>query len=107
VPDPTDTINGLRSVRNRIGHKAGLAGFPEPVASRAWPAGGRITAWAWKAVTSPERGDRSTRDHRRDLELHQAYERALAGQNIWQPFMLVTGFFSQVFRVLSGEIRVG
>ena len=105
APDPTDTINGLRSVRNRVGHKVDLVDFLEPLASRAWSADGRITAWAWKAVMPPERGDRGTRDHRRDLELHQAYERTLVGQNIWQPFMLATGFFNQVFRVLSGEIR--
>lgn len=105
APDPTDTINGLRSVRNRIGHKVDLVDFLEPLASRAWSVDGRITAWAWKAVMPPERGDRSTRDHRRDLDLQQSYERALAGQNIWQPFMLATGFFNQVFRVLGGEIH--
>ena len=42
--------------------------------------------------------------HSRDLELHCAYESTLAGQSILQPFILATGFFDQVFRVLSGEI---
>jgi hypothetical protein len=103
-PDPADTTNGLRSVRNRIGHKVDLVDFIHPVAAREWSADGRITAWAWKPVPPPEQGDRTDRQHRRDLELHRAYESALAGQNIWQPFMLATGFFGQVFRVLSGEI---
>ena len=103
-PDPADTINGLRSVRNRIGHKADLVDFVQPVASREWSADGRITAWAWKPVTPPEQGDRTDRQFRRDLELHQAYESALAGQNIWQHFLLATGFIGQVFRVISGEI---
>jgi hypothetical protein len=103
-PDPADTLNGLRSVRNRIGHKVDLVDYIQPVASREWSADGRITAWAWKPVAPPEQGDRAGAQHRRDVELHQAYERALAGQNIWQPLMLATGFFSQVLRVLNGEI---
>ena len=103
-PGPADTINGLRSVRNRIGHKADLVDFIHPVAAREWSADGRITAWAWKAVAPPAQGDRTGRQHRRDLELHRAYDNALAGQNIVGPFMLATGFFGQVFRVLSGEI---
>jgi hypothetical protein len=103
-PDPVDTINGLRSVRNRIGHKVDLVDFILPIASREWSADGRVTAWAWKSVIPPEQGHRTGRQFRRDLELHQAYENALAVQNIWQPLMLATGFFGQVFGVLSGEI---
>ncbi len=67
-------------------------------------ADGRITAWAWRTVPPPEQGERTDRQYRRDLDLHQAYQRTLADQNIWQPFMLATGFFGQVFRVLGGEI---
>jgi hypothetical protein len=103
-PDSADTINGLRSVRNRIGHKVDLVDFICPVAAREWSADGRITAWAWKPVPPPEQGDRTGRQHQRDLELHHAYTSVLAGQNVRQPFMLATGFFGQVFRVLSGEI---
>ena len=103
-PDPMDTINGLRSVRNRIGHTVDLVDFVQPVAAREWSADGRITAWAWRPVPPPEQGERTDRQHRHDLELHRAYESALAGQNIWQPFMLATGFFGQVLRVISGEI---
>ncbi len=103
-PDPTGTLNGLRSVRNRIGHKVDLVDYIQPVASREWSADGRVTAWAWKPVAPPERGDRTDAQHRRDIELHRAYESELAGQNIWQAFMLATGFFGQVFGVLSGEI---
>jgi hypothetical protein len=103
-PDPTGALNGLRSVRNRIGHKVDLVDYIQPVASREWSADGRVTAWAWKHVAPPEQDDRTGAQHRRDVELHQAYERELAGGNIWQPFMLATGFFSQVLRVLNGEI---
>jgi hypothetical protein len=103
-PDPAGTLNGLRSVRNRIGHKVDLVDYIQPVASREWSADGRVTAWAWQPVAPPEQGDRSGAQHRRDAELHRAYERELASKNIWQPFMLATGFFSQVLRVLNGEI---
>jgi hypothetical protein len=58
------------------------------VAAREWSADGRITAWAWKAVAPPEQGDRTDREFRRDVDLHSAYEGAVAGKNIWQPFML-------------------
>jgi hypothetical protein len=91
-PDPRGTLSGLRSVRNRIGHKVDLVDYIQPVASREWSADGRITAWAWNSVAPPEQGDRSDRQHQRDVELHRAYESELAGQNIWQPFILATGF---------------
>ena len=94
-PDPKDTIDGLRSVRNRVGHEVDLVAFIEPVASRPDRGDGRITAWAWRSVTPPKR---------RDDRFHGAYERALAGQNIWQPFGLATGFFGQVARIFNGEI---
>lgn len=106
-PDPSQTLDGLRSVRNRIGHEVDLVDFIQPVASREWSADGRITAWAWKPVKPPEQGERTGGQHRRALKIHQAYESALAGQNIWQPFMLAEGFFGQVLRVLSGEIGAG
>jgi hypothetical protein len=73
-----------------------------PVAAREWS--GRITTWAWKPVPRPEQRDRTDRQYKRDLELPRPYESALAGQNIWQAFMLATGFFGQVFRVFTGEI---
>jgi hypothetical protein len=44
----------------------------------------------------PARGDRGTRDHRRNLKLHQAHKRGLVGQNIWQPFTVANGFFNQL-----------
>ena len=74
------------------------------MAAREGSADGRVTAWAWWPVPPPGQGERTDRQHTRGLELHRAYESALAGQNIWQPVMLATGFFGQVFQVISGEI---
>src|SRR5260370_36412872 len=45
TPSPADTMLGLRSVRNRIGHEVDLADFIHPIASRHEPGDGRNTAW--------------------------------------------------------------
>lgn len=106
-PDPTDTIDGLRSVRNRVGHDVDLVTFIEPVASRADRGDGRVTAWAWRSVPPPPRrgGGRSRPGQQQRAEqLHKAYERALAGQNIWQSITVAAGLISQVARVINGEI---
>ena len=103
-PNPLATLNGLRSVRNRIGHEVDLVDFIEPVATRPDRGDGRITAWAWRTVPPPVRGERTAGQHSRDITLHRDYETALASQNIWQPFMVATGFFGQVSRVRSGEV---
>jgi hypothetical protein len=103
-PNPTDYLNGLRSVRNRIGHEAPLVDFLDPLAAREWSADGRVTARAWKAIEPPARRLRSAKDHERDLQLHAAYSTSLVGQNIWQSFMVSSGFFGQVLRVISGEL---
>jgi hypothetical protein len=75
-PPIAETIAGLRSVRNRIGHEVDLVDFIEPVASRPDLGDGRITAWRWKATRQPTRRDA------RDLKGHRSYEDALAGRNI-------------------------
>ena len=75
-PDPKDTLDCLRSVRNRVGHEVDLVTFIEPVASRPDRGDGRITAWAWRSVSPPKR---------RDDRFHRAYEGALAGQTSGSP----------------------
>jgi hypothetical protein len=55
-------------------------------------------------VVPPEQGDRTDARHLGDMKLHRAYESEVADQNVWQSFMLVSGFFGQVFHFLSGEI---
>jgi hypothetical protein len=106
-PNPTDTLDGLRSVRNRVGHDVDLVTFIEPVASRTDPGDGRITAWAWRSLPPPVEGAGGrNRPHQqqRAEQLHQAYERALAGQNVWQSFNVAAGLFGQVARIINGEI---
>jgi hypothetical protein len=107
-PSPTDTLDGLRSVRNRVGHDVDLVTFIEPVASRADPGDGRITAWAWRSVPPPVQGGggrNRPREQQRAEQLHEAYERALPGQNVWQSFNIAAGFFGQVARIINGEIK--
>jgi hypothetical protein len=103
-PSPSETLDGMRSVRNRIGHEVDLVDFVYPAATRDSSPDGRITAWAWRSVAAPTRGKRSENEHARDLKLHKAYEAALAGQNVIQAFTLATGFFDQVNRVRDGLI---
>jgi hypothetical protein len=106
-PNPADTLDGLRSVRNRVAHDVDLASFLVPVASRPDPGNGRITAWAWQAVASPEVGGggrANARQQGRADRLHEAYERVLVGQNVWQSYTVAQGFFGQIARVINGEI---
>jgi hypothetical protein len=91
-PGVKDTVAGLRSVRHRIAHEVDLVEFFQPVASE-FPYLGierGITAWTWKSVPPP------TRTFQRDVEGHQAYERAVAGQNVVGVFSYALSFFRQV-----------
>jgi hypothetical protein len=86
TPNPTDTMRGLRSARNRICHEVEVVDFIVPVGSRPDRGDGRVSAWAWQSVPPP-------RSHAsRDIAGHAAYESALAGQNIVYTFGLATGF---------------
>ena len=53
VPNPRDTMRGLRSARNRICHEVEITDFIESIASRPDLGDGRITAWAWQSVPPP------------------------------------------------------
>ncbi len=104
TPSPSETLDGMRSVRNRIGHEVDLMDFVYPAATRESSPNGRITAWAWRSVAAPNRGQRAEKQHTRDLKLHNAYEAVLAGQNVIQAFTSATGFFEQFNRVRNGLI---
>lgn len=96
TPNPADTILGLRSVRNRIGHQVDLVDYVKPIASRPDPGDGRITAWAWRHVPPPEQNQMTDGQHKWALRCHQAYEAAVVeggqGGNIVYTFDLVQGF---------------
>ena len=101
TPNPSDTILGLRSVRNRIGHGVELVDFIEPIASRPDPGDGRITAWVWRYVPPPQ--ERQTgNQYKSELKYHQAYETAVVGggqgSNIVYTFGLVTGFLDLLYQ---------
>jgi hypothetical protein len=86
TPPIDETIAGLISVRHRIGHEVDLVDFIEPVASRPDIGDGRITAWAWRSIRPPTRGDK------RDVQGHRAYESALAGRNVVHAFQDAVAF---------------
>jgi hypothetical protein len=97
TPPVDDVIDGLRSIRHRIGHEVDLVEIVEPVAQRADPGDGRITAWRWREVPPPTRNDA------RDLKGYAAYQRAVAGVNIVQTFMQAIGFLKQAHRLATAE----
>lgn len=91
TPNPTETMRGLRSARNRICHEVEVVDFIAPFGSRLDRGDGRISAWAWQSVPPPRAA--------RDLAGHRAYESALAGQNIVYTFGVATGFLDLAQRV--------
>jgi hypothetical protein len=102
IPNPSDTILGLRSVRNRIGHEVELVDFIEPIASRPDPGDGRITAWVWRHVPPPSGEGLTEGQHKSELKYHRAYETAVVdggqGGNIVYTFGLVTGFLDLLYQ---------
>lgn len=101
TPDPRDTMRGLRSVRNRITHEVEVVDFIEAIAIRADRGDGRITAWAWRSVPPPR--SRATRE----IAGYQAYETALASQNIVHTFGVATGFLQVVLMTAHGFMTRG
>jgi hypothetical protein len=100
TPRPTETMRGLRSARNRIGHEVEVVDFIELIGSRADIGDGRVTAWAWRSVPPPQRqADRAVAGHR-------AYEAALAGHNVVHTFGLASGFLHSVISIsIPGGVR--
>jgi hypothetical protein len=86
TPPVDEAIEGLRSIRHRVGHEVDLVDIIEAVAERPDPGDGRITAWRWKAIPLPTRRDAG------DLKGYAAYGRALEGRNIIQTFSQALGF---------------
>jgi hypothetical protein len=86
VPPPGETMRGLRSVRNRIGHEVDVVEFVEAIGSRRDRGDGRVSAWAWRSVPPPK--SRAARD----TAAYRAYENAVAGLNIVHTFGVATGF---------------
>ncbi len=85
-PNPTETMRGVRSARNRMCHEVEVVDFIAPIGSRPDRGDGRISAWAWQSVPPPR--SRAARD----IAGRRAYEAALVGQNIVHTFGLATGF---------------
>jgi hypothetical protein len=99
-PNPADTLLGLRSVRNCIGHEVDLVDFIQPIASRSDPGDGRITAWTWRHVRPPSSEGVTDSLYKAAVKAHLAYETAVVdggqGGNIVYTFGLVAGFLGLV-----------
>lgn len=91
TPPVEDLIDGLRSVRHRLGHEVDLVEIVEPIASRPDLGDGRITAWTWKHLPPP------SRTRARDREGYEAYERAVAGHNIVYSFTSALCFLRMAY----------
>jgi hypothetical protein len=100
VPHPGETMRGLRSVRNRIGHEVEVVDFIVAIGSRSDRGDGRISAWAWQSVPSPR--SRAPRE----VASHRAYETALAGNNIVHTFGLASGFLQAALNVAHDPKRL-
>jgi hypothetical protein len=102
TPNPDDTLLGLRSVRNRIGHQVDLVDFIHPIASRPDRGDGRITAWVWRHVEPPSRENMTTGQYKAAVRAHQAYEKAVVaggqGGNIVYTLGLVIGFLDLAYQ---------
>jgi hypothetical protein len=101
MPDPGETMRGLRSVRNRITHEVEIVDFIGAIGSRPDRGDGRISAWAWRSVPAPK--SRAARD----VAGHRAYESALAGRNIVHTFGLATGFLQLALTVAHNPNWLG
>ncbi len=76
-----DTLAGLRSVRNRIGHEVNLVDFVNLEAVRPDQYGdGRIAAWSWKSVLPPKASWKAAQND------YRAYEAQLAGRTVVEAF---------------------
>jgi hypothetical protein len=90
TPRVQDVIEGLRSIRHRLGHEVDLVEIIELVAARPDVYGdGRVTAWRWRAVPPPTRSDG------RDLKGYAAYQFAVEGRNIVDTFTQALCFLRQ------------
>jgi hypothetical protein len=86
-----DTLAGLRSVRNRIGHEVNLIDYVNLEAVRPDQYGdGRIAAWSWKFVAPPRASRKGA------VNDYHAYNAALAGRNVVEAFTRAEGFLKHV-----------
>jgi hypothetical protein len=89
--DLGDTLAGLRSVRNRIGHEVNLIDYVNLEAVRPDQYGdGRVAAWSWKFVAPPHATRKSA------VNDYRAYSTALAGRNVVEAFTRAEGFLKHV-----------
>lgn len=79
-----NTLRGLRSVRNRIGHEVSLTGYVDLEDDLVdLPGGTRFANWAWREVPPPTATGRYAKWPLAD---HEAYVKALQGEPVLEAF---------------------
>jgi hypothetical protein len=88
------TLTGLRFVRNRIGHEAGLAEFVEPGAPGPGAGNGPITGWTWRPVPEPALASLPPRARAWEGTRYRAYQAQLAGHTVGEVFGRAAAFLT-------------
>jgi hypothetical protein len=81
-----ETLAGLRFVRNRIGGKADIGDFIEPVEPGPGDGEGCITGWMWKPVPEPPLASLPPRGQSWERTRYRAYQAHLAAHTIGEVF---------------------
>ena len=86
-----DTLRGLRSVRNRIGHEVAITDFVN-FKYFPMPDGGRGKFWVttWKPIAPP------IRNVAHALDNHHAYVAVLQGEDVYETFSVATRYLQGI-----------
>jgi hypothetical protein len=90
----SNTLHGLRSVRNRIGHEVNITDFVDFYRSVDTDGSASYRALRWRPVAPPSDQRRSA------LENHQAYVSTLAGQHIFESFSVAARYLRGIADVI-------
>ena len=82
----SDTLAGLRFVRNQMGRYRDLADFVN---------GTEGTDWTWRQVPAPACDELSPHGQEWELTRYQAYQLRLAGREVTECFTLAAGFLTR------------
>lgn len=90
-----ETLSGLRSVRNRVGHDVDLPDLVDHAAPAAGPGHDRITAWTWKLAPEPALAALQPRGQEWEMLRYCSYQEYLAGQTTGEVFGRASAFLER------------